>query len=123
MSHGEMFWGMCSQSNGSIHLGWTRTHSQRHCKGVVIIMGCQWLEYYGLSKRGREDCLHDNEVAKGLGLKEKVQGDPALPKTTRPPAPFCWTPPLHSPPPPPRDLSSSRTNKTKQGSANGDISL
>ena len=40
--------------------------------GVVFIMGCWWLEYYGLSERGREEeCLHDNGVAKGLGLKGK----------------------------------------------------
>lgn len=39
--------------------------------GVVFIMGCMPLKYYGLSRGREEECLHDNGVAKGLGLVER----------------------------------------------------
>jgi hypothetical protein len=36
--------------------------------GVVFIMGCWWLKYYGLSEsEWGEECIHDNGVSKGLG--------------------------------------------------------
>ncbi|KAK6326710.1 hypothetical protein J4Q44_G00023550 [Coregonus suidteri] len=94
--------GYVKTSSYCLHQGWATLMGPQWHTGVVFIMGCWWLEYYGLSESGREEeCHHDNGVAKGLGLKGKgvcavevkpiSNRDYTLPPPQDTPVPFSTT--------------------------------